>query len=1130
MLVDTLQIDTLSIVPGSVMVWNTDTLVSKELWQMEYHSARFIIRPELRRQPLIVQYTCMPLYLGKTYAHKNPVLIAAKKDAPYRPFVIGGGGPARSPLGDESIRKSGSISRGIMIGNNQNLAVNSTLNLQLSGKITDRYELLASISDDNIPIQPDGNTSQLQDFDQVFIQISDAKSKLIAGDFVLNRPYGHYLQYQKRTQGLYFAQQIKHDKRGTLKIESSASVSKGRFGRNVMQGIEGNQGPYRLTGADGEQFIIILSGTEQVYIDGKLLQRGLDKDYVIDYNAAEISFTPRHLITKDRRITVEFQYSEKRYARPLLQTALTWTTDHHKTFFNVYSESDARNQPLQQDLSDADKLQLAQAGDDPSAAVTSGIAETSFTNSQVLYAQIDSLGYASILLYSTDSITARFRVVFSFVGQGKGDYVEDGFAATGKKYKWIMPEMNGEELVHQGNYAPVALLVAPKKNQMISAGHEIQTQRTRGNRTTGHQFKTEGALSNKDVNTFSAIGNEDNVGFATKNWYQYSLQRADSSTTTPQLKTFKWTAAYEYNHRHFTGIERFREVEFNRNWNFGAQQPAGTLHWAQTEVAWSRSQNGQLAIGGQWLQIDQWGQGLKGQLQTTWRNRHGFQAQVQGSALSTQGNLQSQFVRHTSNISQTIKGMRLYYRDEHEKNQFYLAQSDSLSNQSYQFYDWELGVGTADTLKKNVTLYYRNRFENRLDENQLSRASIADQYGITARWNVRPESRLALFVSNRRLRINNPEAISTLPENTLVTRVEYNWKLKNNFIQSNTFYETGSGLEQRKEYIYIEVQPGQGNFVWVDYNANGVKDLNEFESALYAYEANYIRSSIQSNEYLRTYTNQINQSFTIQPERLIKQQKGWRKTVARLSAQTTIRIERKNTSSDANDRFNPLQYDANDTSLLSLNGLMRHVIFINKSNPIFNAECIYQANNGKNLLSNGFETRGDQFWQAALRWTLKRTWTISTDVKKGNKTAASDYLNGRNYALDYLQIQPILSWQPGNTGRLNVKTLYTEKTNTLGMEHAIIQKIGLEGVLSDVKKGTLQCELNYYKIAYNGESNNSLTFDMLEGLNTGNNITWSLTVQRTVAKNLQLNLNYNGRKPETVPTIHAGGLQLRAFF
>ena len=80
------------------------------------------------------------------------------------------------------------------------------------------------------------------------------------------------------------------------------------------------------------------------------------------------------------------------------------------------------------------------------------------------------------------------------------------------------------------------------------------------------------------------------------------------------------------------------------------------------------------------------------------------------------------------------------------------------------------------------------------------------------------------------------------------------------------------------------------------------------------------------------------------------------------------------------------------------------------------------------------------------------------------------------------------------------------------------------------KKGSLQCEINYYKIAYNGTNNNSLAFDMLEGLNAGNNMTWSLSVQRTIAKNLQLNINYNGRKPEDIPTIHAGGLQLRAFF
>jgi hypothetical protein len=209
---------------------------------------------------------------------------------------------------------------------------------------------------------------------------------------------------------------------------------------------------------------------------------------------------------------------------------------------------------------------------------------------------------------------------------------------------------------------------------------------------------------------------------------------------------------------------------------------------------------------------------------------------------------------------------------------------------------------------------------------------------------------------------------------------------------------------------------------------------------------------------------------------------------------------------------------------------MRHVLFINKSNPVFNAECTYQENNGKNLLSNGFETRSEKFWQSSARFTLKKTWTLQAEFRQGIKQAASDFLSGRNYLLDYVQVQPVLTWQPGNTGRLNAKTQYADKVNREGTERAIIRRFGLEAIVSDVKKGSLQCEINYYKIAYNGTNNNSLAFDMLEGLNAGNNMTWSLSVQRTIAKNLQLNINYNGRKPEDIPTIHAGGLQLRAFF
>ena len=53
---------------------------------------------------------------------------------------------------------------------------------------------------------------------------------------------------------------------------------------------------------------------------------------------------------------------------------------------------------------------------------------------------------------------------------------------------------------------------------------------------------------------------------------------------------------------------------------------------------------------------------------------------------------------------------------------------------------------------------------------------------------------------------------------------------------------------------------------------------------------------------------------------------------------------------------------------------------------------------------------------------------------------------------------------------------------------------------------------------------------MLEGLQPGKNQTWRLLIQKNLTKNLDINLNYQGRKSETSQTIHTGSVQLRAYF
>ena len=78
----------------------------------------------------------------------------------------------------------------------------------------------------------------------------------------------------------------------------------------------------------------------------------------------------------------------------------------------------------------------------------------------------------------------------------------------------------------------------------------------------------------------------------------------------------------------------------------------------------------------------------------------------------------------------------------------------------------------------------------------------------------------------------------SIGENTLLTNFDYQARWFKGAVQLGLFYEIGSGMEQKNEYTYLKVVNGQGVYQWIDYNGNGIEELNEFEIAKYADEAN----------------------------------------------------------------------------------------------------------------------------------------------------------------------------------------------------------------------------------------------------------------------------------------------------
>ena len=69
------------------------------------------------------------------------------------------------------LNASGSFFRGINFGGNGNSALNGGLKMQIAGKISDQTYISGVITDESLPIQPDGSTADLDELDKVYIQI-----------------------------------------------------------------------------------------------------------------------------------------------------------------------------------------------------------------------------------------------------------------------------------------------------------------------------------------------------------------------------------------------------------------------------------------------------------------------------------------------------------------------------------------------------------------------------------------------------------------------------------------------------------------------------------------------------------------------------------------------------------------------------------------------------------------------------------------------------------------------------------------------------------------------------------------------------------------------------------------------
>ncbi|MGE4346095.1 MAG: hypothetical protein AB7D46_01645 [Flavobacteriaceae bacterium] len=1075
-------------------------VIPKEKYHIDFEGGKLIFTDLEIETEVEIFYLKIPGFLTQEYSIYDENRVVSNEEYDGMLYSLDVGIPKRF-VPFEGLNTSGSISRGVTVGNNQNAVTNSSLDLQITGKLSDNVSIRASIQDSNIPIQEGGYSQRLDEFDQIFIELFSDTWNIRAGDLFLENRQSRFLNFNKKVQGISTNFSFGDENKTT--VFSSVGLVRGQYARSSFTGQEGNQGPYKLRGNNGELYVLVVSGSERVYVNGILLERGEDKQYVIDYNAGEVIFTSLFPITSEMRINIEYQFSERNYTRFIAYGGVIHEREKWNIGGFVYSENDMKNQSLQQNLSPEQVEILKNAGNDSEQMIASSAYEDSYSENRILYKKVWISG-VEVFEFSNNPEDELYNVRFTLVGQGNGNYILANNQAIGKIYQYVEP-IGG---IPQGNYEPIIRLVAPEKIQMATLLGGYHTEKTQADFEVG--------MSNNDKNLFSDIDDQNNQGFAGR-------VKMNQRVLSGEYQVDAFTD-YQFVDKNFRTIERLFTIEFDRDWNINTiMNSSQSLLIAGTKA--KLKNNGFVNYQFEKLDFSDQFNANRNVLNTNLKFDK-LTVQSENSILNSDGNYSTtDFTRSQTqaryHFDKNWVGTSLRLEDNSER----LKENNSLSNLSQRFIEYGGFVGRGDSTKVYLQLGYLHRKNDSLMGGTIQRVNQSNSFYAKSRLLQTQTSDLSVFVNYRILKY----ADNGLPkEPSLNSRIVYSDRFFNQLVQLNTSFETMSGSLAQQEFTYLEVEPGQGVYMWNDYNGNGIQELEEFEIAVFSDQARYIRVFLPNQVFVKTHQNRFSNSLTLNPTQW-QNEKGMKKILSYFYNQTSFLVDRKIERNEDNFDLNPFGGDSDE--ILALNTNVRNSLFYNRGKQEHSVTYTYLLSEAKSLLSVGSVSNKTGSHQLQYNHLFSGIWLMNLSTKTVLTETTSENYDTRNFRIETYNLHPKLSYLFTKNTSLDVFYEFQNKKNTTGnLEELVQHRVGLSFSFSGKKGFTSTGEFSLYENDFTGNSLSPVAYQMLEGLQAGQNLTWRLLLQKNLTQYLDLNLNYEGRKSETSKTIHTGSVQLRAFF
>jgi len=1083
------------ILAQSERVWIDGRPLSRDQYALNFLCGEIrFTEPVPQRAAIRLQYRIFPAPLA-TVRQRHPLV--------QRVFGAGPPGPSQpDERGGEEIdyaaqlNKNGSITRGITVGSNRGLKVNSSLNINVSGKVAENVQVVAALTDQSTPIQPEGTTQNLQEIDKVFVQINSPHLSATMGDYTLDFSGSQFAQYSRKLQGAMGSAQYQN-----LQLSASGAVSRGKYFSHAFTGQEGNQGPYQLVGDRGQIDMIVLAGTERVYLDGQLLVRGETNDYIIDYAAAQITFTRRRLITADSRIVVDFQFSDEQYRRSIYATRASGTLWNGRLQLSgaLIREADDKDNPLDFTMNDHKLAILRAAGDSAALAAEDGATYVGAGKGRY---HKDAAGH--YVYAGADS--GEYTVIFSDVGESKGDYRYAG----GGAYSFA-----GSGL---GRYQPVLLLATPESHSLLDL--QLQAAPHKALRLNG-----EVALSSLDRNTFSALGDGDNQG-AAQTW-QIAFAPDSLRLGKQHLGVLQWQGRYRRVEDRFRDIDRSQEAEYNRRWDLASGAARGERVW-EMNGSWAPFAGAQL--GGEYGDNRKSG----GFQSRRWQVEHALARPslpaytLRAEHISKEngpGGSRSDWLRTRGQANYAVWRLKplLEYEGEEKKEIW----SDTLAT-GFRFH--ALTGGTEIRPSRKITA--QALYSWRDDQTYAGSGTFTDQStALTQQIKLQVQQLGALSGAlefTHRERTYADSAISKKSTDLAELRLlAVPWK---SAVNANLNYQISNTATARKERIYIKVNAGDGTYRFD-------KELNEY---VLDPMGDYVVRILTTDDLVPVVELKSSGRVRLEPSRFWNRGKGssalprWQQWLGALSSESYAAIEERTQEKEVWQIYlmNLRKFQRPEVTLF---GTMqwRQDLFLFENRRDLSLRLRYQNTlEMNNQYLEGGQERNDREYSARVTGRMGSRLYGQSDLAQ--KRMQRIFTEGSRQDRDILSHQGRveLSYRPKATLEFALEGRYAREADRFYAPQTQVRYLALtpRAAYSWRTNGRLQAEVEWNQVEVEPRGR-IIPYEMADGRSAGRSMRWDTRFEYRLSQTIQASFSYTGRnEPARQGVTHTGRAQVTAAF